>query len=94
MMRHAPPTYTEFTDTEIVPTKSPLVPQARKSIFAVIIEALPYSRRLQAKRVLRADRDLIDAAQRSIFREFRSREEAERCWRDLGSGRHPSLSDR
>jgi hypothetical protein len=94
-MRHAPFTHTEFTDPEIVPTKSPLVPrQARKGIFTVIVEALHYSRRLQAKRVLREHRDLIDAAQRSIFRELSSREEAERCWRDLGSGRHPSLWDR
>ena len=87
-MRHAP----FIADAQFVPPKPSLAfRRARKSIFAVIIEAIRYSRRLQAERFLREHRDLIDGAQRSILREFHSREEAERCWRDLGSGRRPDL---
>lgn len=88
-MRHAP-----LTDTAIVPPRpSPVLRQTLKGIFTAIIEALHHSRRLQAKRFVRQHRDLIDTAQRSILRELNSPQEAERCWRDLGSGRHPSLSD-
>lgn len=85
-MRHAP----SIADAELVPPKPSLaLKRARKSIFTMIIDALCYSRRLQAERFLREHRDLV--AQRSILREFHSREEAERCWRDLGSGRRPDL---
>ncbi len=88
-MRHAP-----FADAQIVPQKPSLaLGQTWKRIFAVIIEALHHSRRLQAERFLRQHRDLLDTARRSIVRELNSRQEAERCWRDLGLGRHPGLSD-
>ncbi len=75
----------------IASPKSPLVlGQTLKAIFTPIIEALHHSRRLQAARFLRQNRDLIDAAHHSILRELDCREEAERCWRDLGSGRRPT----
>ena len=87
-MRHA-----QFiADAEIVSAKSSLARGGtRKSIFTMIIDALRYSRRLQAERFLREHRDLVETARRSVLREFHSRDEAERCWRDLGSGRRPDL---
>ncbi len=81
-----------IADTDIVTPKPSLaLGQTRKSIFKAFMEALHYSRRLQAERVLRQHRHLIDCAQQSIFRELKSRDEAERCWRDLGWGRRPEL---
>ncbi len=84
-MRHAP-----IAETEIVSLPSQ-TKEARKGIFRAILAAMRYSRRLQAERFLRQHRDLVDTAERSLLREIHSRQEAERCWRDLGSGRRPDL---
>lgn len=89
-MRHRP----LIADSEIVhPGPAPVLGQTLKRIFIGIIEALHYSRRFQAARFVRQNPQLIETAQRSILRELHSREEAERCWRDLGSGGRPTLSD-
>ena len=87
-MRHTP----SIADAENVRPKPLLaLKKPRKSIFMMIIETLHCSRRLQAERFLREHRDLVETARRSVLREFHSRDEAERCWRDLGSGRRPDL---
>src|SRR5262249_37538126 len=89
-LRHAP----LIADTEIVHPKPALVlGQTLKRVFTGVIEALHHSRRLLAARFLRQNRHLIGTTQHSILRELHSREEAERCWRELGSGRRASLSD-
>ena len=83
-----------FADYEIVqPEPAPVLGQTLERIFTGIIEALHYSRRLQAARFVRQNPHLIETAQYSILRELHCREEAERCWRDLGAGRHPTPSD-
>lgn len=90
MMRHRP----LIADSEIVhPGPTPALGQTLKRNFIGIIEALHYSRRLQAARFIRQNPHLIEAAQHSILRELHSLEEAERCWRDLRSGQRPTLSD-
>ncbi len=58
-----------------------IVPQAaflsgwrdKTRIFAIILEALHHSRRLQAERTLRQYRDLIDQGRPKIFRELNGR---------------------
>ena len=48
-------------------------PRSNKSIFAIILDALHRSRRLQAQRAIRHYRDLVDQAQHSIVEEKKLR---------------------
>jgi hypothetical protein len=63
-----------LTATELAPHEIALGRQnSKKSIFAVILEALHHSRRLQAERTLRQYRHLIDKAECNILRELNKR---------------------
>ena len=62
MLVQPPKTWMRLDRDVSVPTR----PRDKKSIFAIILDALHHSRRLQAQRTLRQYHDLIDQAQRGL----------------------------
>ena len=68
-MRHAP-----IIASDVI--SSPL--RAKKSVFALFIEALYHSRHLRAERTLRRYRDVIGLAQFAILRELTLHSESQK----------------
>jgi hypothetical protein len=68
-MRHAPIVANEVNPGPV---------RAKKSIFALLVEALYHSRHLRAERTLRRYRDVIGRAQFTILRELSLRSESQK----------------
>ena len=68
-MRRVPSIATKFVSIRPVSSAR----RNKKSIFAIILDALHHSRRLQAQRTLRRYRDLIDRAEHRIAAELKLR---------------------